>query len=223
MNYYPIFLDLRGKECLVVGAGGVGQRKILSLAMAGPMKILVVDPYVEDDFFNKMPECVVFEKRKFLESDINGKFLVVVATDNEDMNRYISELCKKNNILCNVVDRPELCSFIVPAIIDKGSIKIAISTSGKSPAMARYIKEKLLYDISPEIVILTEILGRIRSYVIGIGLNSRENKKIFSSFINPKMLDAIKYKDKKYIVSKIKRILPSLSDREIGELLNDIW
>jgi precorrin-2 dehydrogenase/sirohydrochlorin ferrochelatase len=221
MSYFPVFLDLRGKECLVVGAGGVGKRKICSLSRAHPKKILVLDPEVEDNFLKDI-DCVVVEKRKFTPADLEGKFLVIVATDDEALNKEISDLCRKQNILCNVVDKPDLCSFIVPAILEKGNIKIAISTGGKSPAMARYIKEKVISNITEEIVILTELLGRIRPYVISLGKSSEENKNIFLSLIEPKMLEAIKFKDRKFIISRLKQILP-YDEQKIKKIVNGIW
>lgn len=123
MDYYPVFLDLKDKECLVVGAGSVGIRKIHTLCKAGPKKITVVDPYLSKDVENFLPSFVCLKKREFREKDLECKFLVIVATNNFDLNKRISKLCNDKNILCNVVDMPDLCSFIVPSIVEKKEYK----------------------------------------------------------------------------------------------------
>ncbi len=221
--YYPIFLNLRNKECLVVGAGGVGKRKILSLCDAKPGKIVVIDPHVSVELEKDLPDFVEIKKRSFKEQDLKNKFLVIVATDDMKLNQRISNLCNEKNILCNVVDKPELCSFIVPAIIQKGSIKIAVSTGGKSPAVARYIKSNIKNAVGDEIVILTEILGRIRAHVISMGKSSSENKKVFNSLIEDKFIKAIKNRDKNYIADRLNKILLNLSKKEILELIDDVF
>jgi len=223
MHYYPVFLDLRNKECLVVGAGSVGKRKIHILCKAAPKKILVVDPYVSNDFQKSLPKFVEVKKREFQEKDLDNKFLVIVATSNLDLNKRISKLCHDRNILCNVVDRPNLCSFIVPSIVDKDVIKIAISTGGKSPAMSRYLKKIIANAIDDELVILTRILGRLRPIIISQDKTSDENKKIFNSFIEDKFILAIKNKDLDYIKERIKSVLKEQNEEKIMELLNGIF
>ena len=223
MNYYPVFLDLKDKECLVVGAGSVGKRKIQILCKATPKKILVVDPYVSKDFQKSLPKFVEVKNREFQEKDLDNKFLVIVATNNLELNKRISKLCHDRNILCNVVDRPNLCSFIVPSIVDKDVIEIAISTGGKSPAMSRYLKKIIENAIGDELVTLTKILGKMRPIIISQNKMSDENKKIFNSFIEDRFILAIKNKDLDYIKERIKSVLKEQNEEKVMELLNGIF
>ncbi len=143
MRYYPIYVNLHGKRCLVVGAGQVGRRKIATLAECGAAEILVIDLAPAD------PACaglfdhpaVTFACRPFAVSDLDGRFLVIASTDNEALNWEISRECAARGILCNIVDQPEKCSFIVPALYTQGELTVAISTGGGSPALARKIRQ----------------------------------------------------------------------------------
>jgi precorrin-2 dehydrogenase/sirohydrochlorin ferrochelatase len=138
--YYPVFLDLRGKDCLVVGGGKVAERKVLSLLRAGA-DVRVVSPKLTARLEKeKSSGRVRHSSRGFRKSDLKGAFLVIAATDSEEENRKVSEA---KDMLVNVVDRPELCSFIVPSTVRRGPLQLAISTSGASPAMARAIREEL--------------------------------------------------------------------------------
>lgn len=222
MKYYPMFLKLEGKECLVVGAGDVGRRKINNLAKACPKKIVVVDPHLEKSLIKTLPSFVILEKRGFRDDDLNNKFLVVAATSNRQLNEHIGMLCMEKNILCNVVDRPDLCTFIVPSVIDKKNITITITTHGKSPALARYLKDKINELIKDEIVILAEILGKIRPYIKQMGKKSKDNREIFYSLLDERVIEAIQYDDKKKLIELLKEIL-ELDENIIGDIINAVF
>lgn len=122
MRYYPIFVNLQGKRCLVVGAGQVGQRKITGLATSGAAEILVLDPGMTPalaEALGRLP-AVRLAARDFTPDDLDGRFLVIAATDDEALNWTISRECAHRGILCNIVDQPEKCSFIVPALYTQG-------------------------------------------------------------------------------------------------------
>ncbi|NNE64036.1 MAG: bifunctional precorrin-2 dehydrogenase/sirohydrochlorin ferrochelatase, partial [Gammaproteobacteria bacterium] len=143
MNYFPVFLDIKNRLCLVVGAGNIAARKIELLAKAGAsVKVVAIDinSAVKSLIAEFSFEC---EQREFQESDIDGMSLVISATDNNSLNRRISEIAQSKQIPVNVVDSPELCSFITPSMIDRDPIQIAISTGGSSPVLARHIRTKL--------------------------------------------------------------------------------
>jgi precorrin-2 dehydrogenase/sirohydrochlorin ferrochelatase len=139
-TYYPVFLDLRGKDCLVVGGGKVAERKALGLIRAGA-NVTVVSPALTTRLGKELSRGRIRHKeRKFRVSDLRGVFLVIAATDSEADNIKVAG---EKGLLVNVVDRPELCSFIVPSTVRRGPLQIAVSTSGVSPAMARAIREEL--------------------------------------------------------------------------------
>ena len=143
MDFFPIFLDLENRDCLVVGGGKVAARKAALLLRAGAaVQIVAPDlcPELERLVTDKRVTCAA---REFGDADIQGKVLVIAATDRQDVNRRVSELAKQRNIPVNVVDQPELCSFIVPSVIDRSPVQVAVSTGGSSPVLARLLRARL--------------------------------------------------------------------------------
>ena len=124
--YLPIFVDLTGKLVVVVGGGMVAARKVESLVKAGAI-VKVIAPVVVDEIV-QYPD-VRIELREYEEDDLEGAFLVIAATDNDKTNRAVSEEALDRRIFCNVVDRPDLCSFIVPSVVERGPIKVASSSA----------------------------------------------------------------------------------------------
>jgi len=142
MQNYPIFIDLKDQPCLVVGGGEVAARKIRLQLLAGA-KITVVSPELGPTVTAEMYQQIEHIQREFLESDIQGYRLITAATDDAVVNRQVSELAQAINVPVNVVDQPELCSFITPSIIDRDPVTIAISTGGGAPVLARMLRSKL--------------------------------------------------------------------------------
>ena len=116
MRYYPIFVNLENKHCLVVGAGEVGKRKIQSLIDSGAGRVSIIDTRPASEELAPLLELgnVEFFCREFEDDDVEGKFLVIACTSSEEVNWRISNLCAERTTLCNIVDQPEKCSFIVP-------------------------------------------------------------------------------------------------------------
>lgn len=165
-NLYPIFLKLEDLELLLVGAGNVGLEKLQSFLTNSPdARITVVAPGVNKKIsalLTQYPNCRII-KRMFEENDLDGKDLVILATDDHALHQQIKLMADSRGILVNVADTPELCDFYLGSIVQKGNLKIAISTNGKSPTLAKRIKE-VLYDAIPEeIDELLIHLNKIRS------------------------------------------------------------
>ncbi len=143
MDFFPIFLDIRNKRCLVVGGGNVAERKTASLLKSGADVILVAPQLTPNLTIWRDMGQLGHQAREFQEEDLDGAFLVIAATDSADINRRISQLAGARNIPVNVVDQPELCSFILPSVIDRSPVVAAISTGGASPVLARLIRSRL--------------------------------------------------------------------------------
>ena len=137
MAYFPFYIDIENKKILVVGGGTVALRKIEKLMPFSP-DITVVAPKICDEI--KALNVKIIDRR-FCDSDLDGVFCVVSATDDETLNGRIFQLCNEKNILVNTVDDKEKCGFIFPAIASKNGITAGITTSGKSPIYAKYLKE----------------------------------------------------------------------------------
>lgn len=150
-NLYPIFLKAERLNFLIVGGGAVALEKIGFLLKSSPnANIELVAPDIMYDIeILERKKNVSLRRRKFKSSDLMGKDVVIAATNDRILNRYVHGLAKSQHLLVNVADTPDLCDFYLGGIVTKGNLKIAISTNGKSPTMAKRIRQ-LLEDIIPD-------------------------------------------------------------------------
>jgi uroporphyrin-III C-methyltransferase/precorrin-2 dehydrogenase/sirohydrochlorin ferrochelatase len=144
MNFFPVFLALNGRRCLVVGGGDVALRKV-SLLLKAEAKVTLIAPEICDSITAMASggAAITLLNRPFEDSDLAGHAVVIAATDNPELNRHLSQLAQSLSVPVNVVDQPELCSFIVPSMIDRSPVQIAISTGGASPVLARALRTRL--------------------------------------------------------------------------------
>lgn len=140
MGYFPFFVDVENQNCLVVGGGVVALRKIEKLLPFNP-NITVVSPKVHKEILSIKNINII--KRKFDFNDLKEKSFVITATDDKVLNKEIYNSCEENNIPVNTVDDKDNCSFIFPALARNNGITVAISTSGKSPIYAKYLRKKI--------------------------------------------------------------------------------
>ena len=146
-TFYPVFLNLTGRRCVIIGGGQIAEGKVSKLLDSGA-KIIVISPNATQGIRDYADSGQIeYNLRKFQEGDLNGAFLVVAATNDRVVNQEIFEEAEKSGILLNAVDDMPRCSFIAPSIVEKGPITVAISTGGASPALARKLREKL--EVSP--------------------------------------------------------------------------
>ncbi|MBI4593484.1 MAG: bifunctional precorrin-2 dehydrogenase/sirohydrochlorin ferrochelatase, partial [Candidatus Rokubacteria bacterium] len=142
-DYFPAFLDLRGRRCLVVGGGAVGERKARALLACGA-RVTVVSPAITPGLVELVEsERITYRPRQFLRSDVRDAILVVAATGILDVDDAVAAAARRRGALVNVVDRPDRCDFIVPSVLRRGQLQIAVSTGGRSPALAREIRTRL--------------------------------------------------------------------------------
>lgn len=165
MGFIPIFLKVDGKQCLVVGGGDVAQRKVETLMAAGAAVTVV-----SLDFTPALAEYgesgrISTIRRAYQEGDMAGHDLVYAATANPDLGRRLFEEAARLNILINVADAPEYCSFIVPSVIRRGRLQVAISTEGASPALARNLRERMENWLGDELEVLLEVMAGARDWL----------------------------------------------------------
>ncbi|MGH7896847.1 MAG: precorrin-2 dehydrogenase/sirohydrochlorin ferrochelatase family protein, partial [Candidatus Binatia bacterium] len=152
MSYYPAFLHLEGRPCLVVGGGEVAASKIAGLLRAGA-EVTVVAPEIDESVRRQVTVGrVVYHERRYREGDLRGMRLAVAATDDPATNRRVAADAEREGILLNVVDAPALSTFIAPAVLERGALQIAVSTSGTAPAFASGLRDRLGDQIGPEYV-----------------------------------------------------------------------
>ncbi|MBE5962611.1 MAG: bifunctional precorrin-2 dehydrogenase/sirohydrochlorin ferrochelatase [Lachnospiraceae bacterium] len=167
MAYFPFYIDIENKHCLVVGGGIVALRKVEVMLPYGVI-FHIVAPEVQEEILEmaaSYPDQFVIERRGYEEADLNNKDFVVAASSDEELNHRISVICKERGIMINVVDVKKDCSFIVPAIIHKDNFDIAVSSGGRSPAAASYLKRKVQESIPSHYDRLVHQMGEWRAYV----------------------------------------------------------
>ena len=160
--YYPLMLKVKGEACLVVGGGSVALQKVRALRRAGA-DVTVVSPEISTALRRLRVRRVA---RKFRAGDVAGRILVIAATDDPMVNRAVFEACRKRAIPVNVVDVPELCSFIVPSIVRRGPVVVAVSTGGQSPSLAKALRRRIEALLPASLGRTARRLGRERRRIL---------------------------------------------------------
>ncbi len=161
-DYFPAFLDLRDRRCLVVGGGAIGERKTRELLECGA-RVIVVSPAVTPTLAALAQiGKIVHRPRGFLRSDVRGCALVIAATGILEIDAAVASAARRQRALVNVVDRPVQCDFILPSVLRRGELQIAVSTGGRSPALAREIRKRLEPLFGPEYAEIVERVGQER-------------------------------------------------------------
>lgn len=190
--YYPISLNLNGHKCLVVGGGKVAERKVQTLLDCGA-NVFVVSPKLTSQLSLLTNSGKIHHlDREYQSIDLAEVFLVISATNDVQTNRQVAEDCFQRKILINVVDDLPNCNFIVPATFSRGSLTISVSTEGKSPMLARTIREKLEEQFAPEYGPFLEIMGQVRERAIREIPDEIKRRKIFEYLIKSDLLELIK-------------------------------
>jgi precorrin-2 dehydrogenase/sirohydrochlorin ferrochelatase len=173
---YPIMLDLAGRRALVVGGGKVALRKAQTLADAGA-RVRVVAPDILPEFAHDARlECV---QETYAARHVVGVFLAVAATDDEAVNARAAADARAAGALVNVVDRPALCDFIVPSVVERGRLMIAICTGGAAPSLARRIREHLEKEFGPPYAALLDALAEVRDRYKSADLPEAVRRRLF--------------------------------------------
>jgi len=184
MSYYPAFLHLEGRACLLIGGGSVAQQKVKPLLDAGALVTLISPRLTADLQALADAGRITHERRPYRRGDLDGFFLVIAATDDEAVHAAIAAEAGDLGILLNVVDRPAFCNFIVPAIVRRGDLAIAISTGGRSPILASRIRRQLEGEFGPEYATALRVLGSIRSRLADLNIGSDERKQILTAIVD---------------------------------------
>ena len=188
MRYYPVHLDVKNRNCLVVGGGAVGTRKVNTLLECGA-RVTVVSPDPTQELRKLAAEGdITLTRRSYRSADLDGAFLVIGATDDESLNQQISNDAALSNTLCNIADRPEACNFILPSTVQRGDLVITISTSGKSPALAKQLRQKLETQFGEEYAEFLLLMGAIRKKLLRQAHAPEAHKTIFNQLIDSDLI-----------------------------------
>lgn len=174
--YYPAFIDVRGRRCVVIGGGTIGQGKVHRLRECGA-DVAVIGPEVGDSV-RRLADggMITWHEREYRSGDLEGVFIAIAATDDEMVNRVIADEARERGVLLNVVDARDLCTFIAPAVARRGDVTIAVSTGGASPALARRFREELSRSRLIEYADLAPLLSEVRADLKRMGISVRRDQ-----------------------------------------------
>ena len=190
--YYPIFLDIEDRDVVIIGGGPVCERKAETMMRYGA-RVTVVSPNFTPAIESWASDGKLRIRRKPYDAgDLDGASIVIASTDDEAVNTQIATDCRKRKIPVNVVDVTHLCEFIVPAIVEQGSIQLAVSTGGKSPALARTLKEDLQKFVGPEYAEINDLLGTLRPSAKRVLPTDTDRKRFFDGIIARGVVDMLR-------------------------------
>lgn len=204
MAFYPLYVDLEGKKCVVIGGGEVAERKVTSLLECGAdVEVISPDstPGLEEHAREGRLEIT---RRGYLRGDLDGATLAIVATDDNAVNTAVYREATDNQIPVNVVDVPELCSFIVPSTIRRGDLVISISTSGSCPALAKHIRKELEETYRDEYGDFCDVLRGFRARVMEKYDDPKARKQALGRLIESDAIDLIRAQDDSELEERVK-------------------
>lgn len=211
MKYYPLFLDITDRRCVVVGGGDVAERKVERLLDSGASVVVVGKTLTPGLETMKKEGRINHIDADYDQAFINNAFLVIGATDRDDVNAEISRDGREKGILVNIVDDPDKCDFVLPSLLKQGDLLIAISTGGKSPALAKKLREEMEQHFGTEYQTLLEVMGQLREKLVVKGRSSDENRLLFEAVVHSDILKHIK--DKSW--EKVKKIIYDITGENI--------
>jgi len=185
-------MNLNGRDCVAVGGGEVAARKVEMLINCGA-NVTVVAPELEKSLRELVSSKKVKHiKAQYQKNHINGACLVIASTDDTKVNRAVYDDASAAGIPVNVVDVPELCSFIVPAVVERGDLILAVSTSGKSPAMAKRIRKELQKQFGDEYAVMLALMGEVRRLLMEREPDLDKRMRILTDIANSDLMDRLK-------------------------------
>lgn len=197
--YYPIMIDLKDKNVCIIGGGNIALRKAKKY-LDYEASVFVVGKVIKSEFYKlKDDYCnnLTLSKGEFKEEHLKNAFLVEIATDNRELNNKIYDICKYNNILCNVVDSPKDCDYIIPATVKRGSLILSVSTCGKSPSYSSKIRKELEAKYDEANAEFVDLLGDARNLVL-LKFTDADSKKA--------LLNKMAYMTKSELIEAIEKL-----------------
>jgi precorrin-2 dehydrogenase/sirohydrochlorin ferrochelatase len=211
VKYYPLFLDITDRKCVVVGGGDVAERKVGRLLDFGASVVVVGKTLTPGLETMKKEGRINHIEADYDNAFLDDAFLVIGATDRDDVNADISRDGREKGILVNIVDDPDKCDFVLPSLLKQGDLLIAISTGGKSPALAKKLREEMEQLFGTEYQTLLEVMGQLREKLVVKGRSSDENRRLFEAVVHSDILKHIR--DKSW--DKVKKIIYDITGKNI--------
>jgi siroheme synthase-like protein len=189
MSLFPMFVRLEGRSVVVVGGGEIAASKIDNLLQAGA-KVLIVSPALNSQLASLVKEHKIeWREKEFSSGDLQNAFLVIAATSVPSVNEAVYSAAEERGLLCNAVDDIENCHFYYGAVVQRGDLQIAISTNGKSPALAQRLRKELEAQFGPEYEGWIEWLGAAREVLRASGASQAQNKEVLHNLASREMFE----------------------------------
>ena len=190
-TYYPVYIEMREQPCVVIGGGKIAESKVEGL-LAAKANVTVISPDLTANLRELVEEKkITYIARAYQHGDLTGAFMVICATDQTQINHQVWQEASANRQLVNVVDDTPRCNFIAPSILRKGDLSIAISTSGKAPALAVRLKERLQRELGPEYERFLELAGELREPLARQVPDFETRKAIWYELVDSEILDVL--------------------------------
>jgi precorrin-2 dehydrogenase/sirohydrochlorin ferrochelatase len=185
VTFFPMMVKLEGRKCVVVGAGVIAEEKIAGLLPHLP-RVTVVSPQATNKIQKQAQAGILtWKQRRFAAKDIAGVFLAIAATDSPAVNAAVFRACTARGVLCNSVDDPPNCDFFYPAVVRRGALQIAISTNGRSPALASRLRRELEQQFGPEWADWVEYIGTTRNQILSEPMPPAEKRERLLDMASP--------------------------------------
>ncbi len=184
-NLFPLMIKLAGRKCVVIGAGKVAAAKVEGLLSCGARVVVIGPKAVRRIRERANAGKLVWRRRRFSPHDLRGAFLAIAATDSPSTNESVFRFCQAHEVLCNSVDDPENCDFFYPAVVRRGPLQIAVSTSGCSPALAARLRKELARQFGPEWAAFVRRVGEKRHEILSTAPSARRKKLLKEIAIPP--------------------------------------
>ncbi len=222
MKYFPVNLLIAGRKCVVVGGGRVAARKVATLLECGGVVEVISPELVEELREQHRQGRLSWRDSPYQSGDLAGAFLVIAATDDEEVQAAVFAEASAANQLINVADVPPRCNFILPALVSRGDLVIAVSTAGQSPALARRIRKQVAEAYGDEYGTVVEIMGRLRPAVLALGLGHEHNKEIFTALLNDDFVGWVRNGDWMAIENHLRLVLGEGFDQECLKKIKNV-
>jgi len=205
--FYPVYLNLRGKRVVIIGGGLVAERKIESLLETGA-QIIVFSPEVTTRIAGLADgKQIELHRRAYAHGDCAGAALVFSATDDPEVSRAVYKEATALGVFVNTADQPRLCSFIMPAVVRRGDIGIAISTSGTSPALAAKLRRRISALVGPEYALLAALLSRTRSEIRGRVRDEKDRRELHYRILDSDIISLLRHNENAAAERHLKEIV----------------